>query len=72
MRSVSAAGRVGKRRVGQKVGDDFHVAREPELLMLAAAELALGDERIDVGELPLQVARVAPELGRSPVMKHAA
>src|SRR2546426_2191856 len=62
--------RIG-RRVWQKVRKHVHGSGKAQLAVLVPAELAHRDERIYVRDLTLEIARVPPELRRSPVAQHA-
>jgi len=62
---------VPDRFVGQKVWDNCHIPRESKLLVLAAAEGALGDKQVDLRELAINEPQVPPQL-RGPTVAQAA
>src|SRR5438876_500514 len=51
--------------------DNFHLMREPKLMMFVAAELTHRNKSIDVFQLAVEVCRVSPSLGRTPIPQHA-
>ncbi len=67
-----SSGHLGRRLVGQEVGDHLHRPREAERAMFVPAEFALGDEGVDVAQLAFQHVGVAPRLGRTAIADGAA